>query len=54
MSLKLEVAHKLIAYTSSSPDVLHGSQGVRDQFPRDPWTHLRNDSFEDSLFLKFK
>ena len=40
-----------LVYISGSQSVVHGSQGIRDQFPGDPWIQLCNGYFEVDLFL---
>jgi hypothetical protein len=32
--------------------VLHGSQGICDQFPGDPWIHFCNGYFEVWCYVK--
>jgi hypothetical protein len=38
---------------SVSQSVFRGSQGIRDQFPEDPWIHFCNGYFEVYLFFNF-
>jgi len=33
------------------PIVLRGSEGIREQFPGDPWIHFCNRSFEVCLYF---
>ena len=37
-------------YVSGSKSALHGSLGIRDQFPGDLWFHFCNDYFELRCF----
>jgi hypothetical protein len=38
-------------YACRSQSVLRRSQGMRDQFPGDPWIHFCNGCFDVYLFL---
>ena len=45
------LCHSLFTQCSGSQNVLSASQGIRDQFPGDPWIRFCNSYSEVYLFI---